>query len=173
MRDLPSTEKLRELFNYDQETGIVTWARRPSPYGAVKAGDRAGSVCINKRGLHARRITIGRAGFQEHRIIWAIMTGEWPPEAMDIDHKDRCPLNNRFSNLRLATRSQNKSNSRVLTSSRSGLKGVACEDDGRWSARICANGKRVRVGRFDTKEEAHAAYARKAKELFGEFARAA
>lgn len=62
----------------------------------------------------------------------------------------------------------------------SGAKGVRyCEDTAtkkrvkRWQARIKVNGKERFVGRFLTKEEAVAAYAKAAKEYFGEFARTA
>ena len=50
------------------------------------------------------------------------------------------------------------------------MKGVS-RARGRWRARIKTYGREVELGRFDTKEEAHAAYCRAATEYFGEFAR--
>jgi hypothetical protein len=51
------------------------------------------------------------------------------------------------------------------------VKGVHFEEwSGRWRAEIQHKRKRFKLGRFDTREEAAAAYAAKARELFGEFA---
>lgn len=43
-------------------------------------------------------------------IIWKIMTGSFPPKGMYIDHIDGDVCNNEWSNLRLATPSQNQYN---------------------------------------------------------------
>lgn len=97
------------------------------------------------------------------------MTGEWVPM---VDHEDGDGLNNRWGNLRQSTQSQNTSNSRLSKANTSGFKGVVLEK-GKWRAKVTKNYVTHHVhGYFATAEEAHAAYLRKAKELFGEFARA-
>lgn len=98
------------------------------------------------------------------------MTGEWPADM--IDHKNRDRTDNRWENLREATRSQNNANRRA--SSTHGFKGATFNRrQGRWMAQTKVNGKRVYLGYYDTPEEAHAAYVAAAERYFGEFARAA
>lgn len=86
-----------------------------------------------------------------------------------VDHRDGNGLNNRRSNLRPATSSQNKANSRVYRTNRVGLKGVqVCRN--RWRARIRFHGALMHLGVFPSPEEAALAYDRSAVRLFGEFA---
>ena len=105
-----------------------------------------------------------------NRLIWVRMSGSSAP---DVDHRDGDGLNCRRGNLRSATRSQNAQNSRAHKDSTSGLKGVRKTRGGRWSARVFVDDKEVHIGTFDTASDAHAAYAGRAAEVFGEFARAA
>ena len=96
------------------------------------------------------------------------MTGEWGRPA--IDHRDGNSTNNRWSNLRRATPSQNNANRRRPRHNTSGYKGVYFRW-GFWRACIKRNGRRIYLGVFATPEEAHAAYVAAARKLFGEFAR--
>ena len=101
------------------------------------------------------------------------MTGEWP--ALEIDHINLDPADNRFCNLREATKAQNKRNTRKYCNNTSGTKGVfrMRYPNGRfkWRAQIGFNGNIKYLGSFDTIEEAAAVYTIAAKERFGEFAR--
>jgi hypothetical protein len=162
---LPTQGRLRELFDYDPMTGIVTW--RVSTSNRVKVGMRAGTPSGN-------RLLVSCDGIQckLHRVIWKWMTGDEPPE--QIDHEDTDGHNNRWENLRAANNSLNSANRRVQSNNRSGLKGAYYHpSSGLWQSRIQRDGVDYPLGYFATKELAHAAYARKAAELFGEFARAA
>jgi len=96
------------------------------------------------------------------------------PQDMEVDHIDHNKLDNRKSNLRLCTRSENKCNKVLSDKNTSGYKGV-CWDKSRkkWQANIGKNYKKHTIGHFDTPEEAYAAYCKAAKELHGEFARLA
>lgn len=89
------------------------------------------------------------------------------------DHRDGNSLNNQRYNLRPATISQNRMNSRAHTGSRTGFKGVnwSGEKTHTWQARIMKDGKRHFLGNFSTPEEAARAYDAAARELHGEFAR--
>jgi hypothetical protein len=106
-------------------------------------------------------------------LIWRLVTGEDPGE-LDVDHTDGNRTHNAWHNLRLGTRSQNASNQRLRSDNTSGLKG-ACWDpvNKRWEVRLRFQKRSYFLGRFDTREEAHAAYVEAAQRLHGEFARAA
>ena len=86
------------------------------------------------------------------------------------DHKDGDPGNNRRSNLRPCTDKQNSWNTKVHKDNRSGYKGIYKKRN-RYCARICKDGKSEIIGYADTAEEAAHLYDKRAKELFGEWAR--
>jgi hypothetical protein len=91
----------------------------------------------------------------------------------DVDHRDGDPSNNRWSNLREATRSQNIAN-RHKTPGKSGMTGVkpAMHNLNKpWRAVIRVQGKFICLGYHATAGEAHAAWRRAAVSAFGEFAR--
>ena len=95
-----------------------------------------------------------------------------PPEGFFVDHIDGNGLNNRRSNLRLATPSQNSSNLHGPNSKNStGFKGVSrsSRNKDRYIAQIKSKGKHQYIGTYDTPEEAAAAYNAKAQLIFGEF----
>ena len=101
-----------------------------------------------------------------HRVILGLLPGK-----PDVDHHNHDRLDNRRSNLRVATRSQNNANQRKRTGTVSRFKGVWwIADRKKWGAQICVNGKHHRIGRFATEEEAAQAYNRAALAAWGEFA---
>jgi hypothetical protein len=158
-----TAERVRQLLNYDPASGAFTW--RVSPRARKRAGDEAGS--IDGRYL---RLQINQTRYAAHRVAWLIMTGDWP--SGEIDHIDRNPFNNSWSNLRLCTPSQNAANRTKRCNNRSGLKGVSLCQNGKWYASIKKDGRSRNLGYFTSKEDAHAAYCAAATTLFGEFARA-
>lgn len=85
-----------------------------------------------------------------------------------IDHRNGNGLDNRRSNLRPATTSENCINSRGWGRTY-GYRGVGFQK-GRWRAYIGVAGKQVTLGRYDTKEDAARAYDRAALMYYGEFA---
>lgn len=89
------------------------------------------------------------------------------PDELEVDHINNDTLDNRRSNLRLATRSENAQNRRSAQSNaRSGLRGVHWHGQkGKWWARMCVGGKRYSLGLFETKEEAARAVSRARAEL--------
>jgi hypothetical protein len=89
----------------------------------------------------------------------------------EIDHIDGNGLNNRRSNLRPATRSQNQQNRQKTTGLSSRYKGVSYDTvRGKWQAYINKDGRRIALKRFDTEEEAALWYNEMAKKLFGDYA---
>jgi len=93
------------------------------------------------------------------------------PANKQVDHKNKCTLDNRKDNLRICTQSENMSNRGPTRANTSGYKGVYfCTWVNRWRAGIRKNGKTYHLGRFDTPEEAAEAYNHVAMEYHGEFA---
>lgn len=146
-------EYLRERFNYDEETGVLTWRThlRAKRYVGTEAGTR-------KRGYRA--VNLHKKTCLTHRLIWIYMYGEIP-DNMEIDHIDGDHLNNRISNLRLATRNQNMWNRKA--------KGYRFKDGG-FQVAIRHLGKYLYIGTYKTEEEAESVYRKKCIELRGEFA---
>lgn len=90
------------------------------------------------------------------------------PDGLLVDHKDRDPLNNCKSNLRLCSQAQNSRNRGIAKHNRSGFKGVYA-NRGRWRAEINVNGKRIRLGSYRDKVDAALAYDRAAVTFHGAF----
>ena len=158
----PTAQRLRELLAYDPATGIFTW--RVSRGGAK--GRAAGH--LDRDGY--LRVMIDGAQYYAHRLAWLYMTGEWP--ANQMDHKNGETGDNRFVNLREATRSQNQKNVRTHRDNASGFKGVVLDKPNkRWRAKIDHAGRTHFLGYFATAAEAHAAYCKAAKDIDPEFAR--
>lgn len=106
-----------------------------------------------------------------HRIIWLWKTGVWP--AREIDHKNGIRTDNRWCNLRIATRLQQNANQKLYNrKNKSGIKGIFWHEECKgYAAVIHANGKKIWLGAHDSKDLAVAAYIIAAKKYFGEFAR--
>jgi hypothetical protein len=158
-------ERLRELLDYDPETGNFHWRVRK------KRGHRAGDIAGCRVRSDCWCINIDGRFYRAHQLAWLHTKGEWGRPI--IDHRDGNPLNNRWSNLRLSSYSENAANRGRLRSNTSGFKGVVFDRRrGNWRGAITKLGKRHHIGTYATAEEAHAAYVAKARELYGEFARA-
>lgn len=149
---------LRADCRYDPETGEWTRVKTGEPIGAI---DVSGYCYFYVRGIRV----------WAHRAAWLYVTGVWPSD--EIDHRDRDRSNNRWDNLREATRQQNSANFPVMANNKIGLKGVSlCKATGRYRADITVSQKKFNLGRYDTPEAAHEAYRQAASNAFGEFARA-
>lgn len=93
------------------------------------------------------------------------------PEGKEVDHINRNRLDNRKTNLRLATRSQNQANRALLRNNTSGYKGVNyIRATGKWAARIKVNGRVTHLGTFINKEDAYEAFKKKALAIHKEYA---
>lgn len=158
----PKPERVREALQYDAETGAFTrWMKCSHAY--KQAGGYSKSTGYNYVALDG--ITYPAA-----RLAWIYVNGP-VPLGMIVDHVSRDRADDRISNLRLATISQNGANCSRHADGAAGLKGVHLhKESGRWRAQIMASGKRVHLGLFRTAEQAHAAYIAAARELCGPFA---
>jgi hypothetical protein len=91
---------------------------------------------------------------------------------MEVDHINCNRIDNRKSNLRHATRSQNVRNTIPRTDTSSKFKGVHWHKASKkWMTRIYINGKRKFIGSFNNEYDAALAYNAAAAEHYGEFAR--
>jgi len=96
------------------------------------------------------------------------MNGKFPPN--DTDHKNGIRDDNRWTNLRAATKNQNMANMRKHRNNKSGFKGVSFHKESRkWVAFIQLNGKNKSLGYFKKPIEAHKAYCEVADKHHGEF----
>jgi len=158
-------ERLREVLSYDSETGYFRWLK--SPVYFISVGQVAGT---NTR--RYRQIGVDGRRYGAHRLAFLFMTGEMP--VLDVDHADGNGFNNKWDNLRICTVSQNLANTGRHADNSSGFKGVTWDRPrGKWQARIQVRKQKIHLGRFNSAEEAHAAYVAAAFEHFGEFHRAA
>lgn len=153
VKPLPSAARLRELFNYDPESGVLT--RRVTASSNAEAGSIAGT---NKKG----RLVV-RADKKEYlasRLIWKMQTGRDPNGV--VDHRDGNTLNDRWNNLRditLRGNMENKAKSKNNTSGHTGVHFDKRRSHKPWKAQIGHGSKLVYLGSYRTDEEAAAAYA--------------
>ena len=159
-------EDLISDINYTPETGEFHWiSARPK----VKVGGKAGYLKKNKGYVY---IEYKGKCYPAHRLAWFYVNKEFPIEQIDHINGDRS--DNRIGNLRAATNSQNRANSK--TTNQYGLKGVrklpwVKEIRKCWQAQITHNKKTIYLGCYHTKEEAHNAYVIAAKNLHGCFSK--
>ena len=156
-------ETLKALLHYDPDTGHFTWLRMARPNVSAMVGKRAGFLTD----LGYRRIKVDGGCYAAHHLAWLYMTGEWP--ASEMDHANRDRDDNRWSNLRLATRSENMRNTRTYKNNSTGQRGVR-PSGSKWTARIDINKRAVWLGTFPTFEEARDAYLKASAELHGDWA---
>ena len=156
-----TVKKINDFLSYVSDTGEFFW--KVDRTGGVKAGDRAGS--IGQDGYVYIKL-LGRR-YSAHRLAYLITHGAI---SGDIDHIDRDRGNNRISNLRVCTKSENQRNRSRCKNGTSGRKGVTWNKSvGRWQAQSKINGKSHYLGVFDSADEAANAYAIFCKEKHGEF----
>lgn len=163
MNSLKSTEqifaaRIRELLDYDSTTGIFTW--RVGRSGLACKGSIAGTTC--SKGYI--KIRVDGSTYKAHRLAWLYFYGAWPSK--DLDHINQKKLDNRISNLREVSASQNNQNKTKRKDNTSGYRGVSRHKRGnQWQARIKIQGKEHYLGLFDSSIEASHAYEAAAKQL--------
>lgn len=157
-------ERLKQLIDYDPQTGTFTW----------KVNRRKKAMAGTIGGTHTyagyRQIRLDGVLYRAHRLAWFYFHGEWPTSQMD--HINGRRDDNRIANLRLATHSQNCANRGRQRHNKSGFKGVTWDSQAKkWRSVISARGKSFALGLHSTPEAAHAAYVDAAQKYHGEFAR--
>lgn len=174
-RPLPPVEFLRECFDYNPETGVFFWRRRPDGHfvdsvtcalwNAAHAGRRA---FASRTGNYQTAIVTyagQRVRLSAGRVAMKLALGRDP---IDVDHMNFDTSDNRLANLREASRSDNNAHRRgnvgkVLP------KGVFARRAGGFLATVGYARSTVKLGVFSTPAEAHEAYCAAARRLHGEF----
>lgn len=156
---LPTADRLRTLLRYDGDTGQLFWLPRDTKefrqekyaiiWNGLYAGTEAGTV--HKRDGY-RYIKIAGRRLVAHRIIWAMVTDEWP--ALALDHINHIRLNNRMENLREVGYAGNALNRAMKSDNTSGHTGVDPRPNGKFHARIQIRGVKTYLGTFDSLEKA-------------------
>ena len=175
-REALTAAYVRSILHYDPKTGIFTWRKRPLEHFKTQRACNtwnsrfAGTVAGSPNGLGYLNISISKLHYKAHRIAWLLMTGRWPKD--EIDHRDTDPSNNRWHNLREATSSQNKTNTRTPRNNTSGFKGVYWNKIVRkWWVYINKDCRRHSLGYFDDINEAVSVVTRERMKKHGEYAR--
>lgn len=148
-------QRLKEMLDYNEESGLFVWRRRPRTC-RVQVGDVAGY--INSKGYVY--IGLDGKGHLGQRLAWLYVHGVLP--ALEVDHINGIRSDNSLRNLRLTTHAENQQNRRVPSkSSKTGYLGVEFDMKKKsrpWIARIRVDGRSLRLGTFDSAEEASHAY---------------
>lgn len=151
-------EELQQLLHYDPDTGLFTWKCKKS--NSVRANRIAGT--INDNGYVI--IQINGKLHKAHRLAWLYVHGKFPSD--QIDHINQIRYDNRISNLRCVSNQKNHFNRKKQVNNTSGYTGVHwCNKDKIFISRIKISGKRIILGRFNCKQEAHQAYLKAKAEL--------
>ena len=152
-----TAELVRELFDYEPETGVIT--RKKTIHNAKTfrqplSKDKYGYLVVTINGLNR----------SQHRIAWLHYYGENPKDC--IDHINGVRDDNRICNLRDVNKSQNKQNQKVLARNKTGFKGVWINKQVKhkksYIAGITVNGENIYLGAYPTPELAHEAYCKAA-----------
>ena len=168
---LATPQQLRELLDYDPETGVLTWKPRPREmfrqsghcgrWNACFSGMPAGS---RTKSGYLRIEILGRSHYA-HRVAWAIHFGEWPQG--QIDHENGRRDDNRTENMRDVTNAENHRNKKTPRTNTSGVIGVFWENQRKkWHAQVEVAGRLIHLGYFHSLDAAAAAR-KDAEQRFG------
>jgi hypothetical protein len=153
---------VKEWLSYCPETGSFKWKKDP--------GKRrlAGKEFGNKMPVGYISGMIRGVSIYAHRLAFLYMIGEIPRY---VDHKNMNKSDNRWNNLRPATKRDNNVHRSKRPDTKTKYKGARKCGKNTWSSRIKIKDKEIHLGCFPSEKKAAKAYDKKAKELFGEFAR--
>lgn len=167
----PDPTVLRNLLDYDPETGALTWRERPVK---MFAGQRAAASWNARYAGKPAMAGVSRQGYARgaifdrvylaHRVAWAIYHGSWPVE--EIDHINHVRTDNRINNIRQVSRDENCRNASRASNNSSGVTGVSWHGVGRkWLAVIVHDGEQRHLGLFTDFDQAVAARKSAEREL--------
>jgi hypothetical protein len=155
-------DKLRERIAYDKTKGLFMYLK---PSNSATKGWWEGTV--SAQGYC--RLHFGGRGIQAHNVAWMLTYGKIT-EGLEVDHIDGDRTNNKISNLRLATRSQNLYNRPNLRGDTSIGKGVSIHrKTGLWRVRLNVNKEQMNFGYYRDLELAELVAQEAISKYHGEF----
>ncbi len=138
-----------QILRVNPLTGLLYWRKQFAP--RCKLDVPAGS--LTREGY--LNIAYQGTKYQQHRVIWLMCVGSWPNDC--IDHINGIKTDNRLENLREFTQRENSQNQYRHRAGK--LPGCYFDKSNqRWRAQLQIEGEHKHIGRFDTEQEAHAAY---------------
>lgn len=163
MRPLPSQNELQQLLDYDWETGVLVWRYREGNHSFNNRDAGTWAFCTPTRnGYLCGRM--GQRTYYAHRIAWKWFYGTDPKF---IDHINHDRQDNRITNLRSVSKTDNCRNTSLSSRNKSGVVGVLwIKTRNKWRAEIKFSGKSRFLGYFTTIEEATKAR-RAAEQIYG------
>jgi hypothetical protein len=132
-------ERLKEVLDYDQETGDWRW--RTTLSNKRSFGEIAG--CVTTKGY--RQITVDRRCYRSNRLAVLWMKGMWPTG--ETDHKDNDKLNDKWNNLRDCSVERNKQNMGLRVTNTTGVKWISRDRKRlgwQWKVKSCGEAFRGR-----------------------------
>lgn len=158
---LPDQKRLKDLLEYDCNTGILTWKHRdegPASWNARWAGKIALDINHNNGYRYGY---VDNVAYLTHRVIFKWLYNREPPQ---IDHINGFGNDNRACNLRASSNIENSKNAKRRKDNSSGHCGVYYRKDiQKWVAEIMANGQKINIGCFVSVEGAIAARLQESK----------
>lgn len=148
--DMLQVAAIRETYAYDPNTGVVSWKKKTNR--CVVVGREAGFNWTSGRNTYRRLLLNGRYIFA-HVVAFVLSYGRFP--AGVIDHRNGVGTDNRLSNLRDVSHTENLRNQRLSRANTSGRMGVDFHRaSGQWRARIIVDQCECHIGLFASYEEA-------------------
>lgn len=140
---------IREVLSYKPDEGVFIWLCDRKGGGA-----RVGAIAGSRRPDGYVSIVVDQVKHYAHRLAWMFEVGSIP-SWMEIDHIDHNPSNNRISNLRLVTKSENRHNRARDSRNKSGVNGVYWAPHAKaWSVQVRHDRKTKHIGYFKSLEDA-------------------
>lgn len=147
---VPFTKKeFDQFYRYEPDTGRIF---------SINKGKYLTGCVISANNNRYLEYNLGKFGKRRgHQLAVLAMTGEWPPPGYEPDHRDRNGLNNKWSNIRLATKSQQQYNRRLSADHPTGIQGLSIAQNGNIIVRVRPKDKPHFHGTYKTIQEAEAA----------------
>lgn len=163
MKEISLTRGLSCIVDDEDYEFLMQWKWQAAPNGG-------GHFYAARRS----RLSDGRKSGERQTMILMHRVLAATPKDMVTDHINGKTLDNRRSNLRVATHTQNMQNRAKRKNTSSAHKGITWDGTRRkWAAVLQANNRTFFIGRFAREEDAAEAYAARAAKEFGEFNREA
>lgn len=161
-------ERVKQLFDY--RNGKLFWKHRPvSDFNSAREWKIINTLYAGKEaGTYAnggyRVVKTKEFRVRVHRLVWIYFYGE--PPNREIDHINGNPEDNRISNLRIVTATENRRNMARPKNNTSGVIGVSYRANRKkWRAYIMIDNRQITLGHYKKKEEAILARKRAEEEI--------